>query len=96
MYFSLVYFLPPVMGSSLVIGVSLASCFSLVIGVSHVKSVTWKWGLDKRGLGKQYFLQKSLGKQKNSQTYICEKSYKRHPLGAPPKAAPVAFGTYFV
>ena len=41
-------------------------CFFL----SGQNSVTWKSGLDKRGLGQQYFLQKSLGKQKNSQTYM--------------------------
>ena len=71
-------------------------------------SVTPKWGLDKRGLGNQSFLQKSL-KNIKEQPKIVEKSYKiyaktttqgggakRRPLGAPPKAAPAAFGIYFV
>ena len=71
-------------------------------------SVTPKRGLDKRGLGNQSFLQKSLKNMEKQQKTV-EKSYniyaktttqgggaKRRPLGAPPKAAPVAFGIYFV
>ena len=80
----------------------------MVHGGTIIESVNPKWGLDKRGLGNQSFLQKSL-KNIEEQPKIVEKSYKidaktttqgggakRRPLGAPPKAAPVAFGTYFV
>ena len=48
-------------------------------------SDSWKRGLDKRGLGKQSFLQKSLEKQKNNQTYI-----KNH-TKCMPKATGAAF-----
>ena len=76
--------------------------------LDKVLLVTPKWGLDKRGLGNQSFLQKSL-KNIEEQPKIVEKSYKidaktttqgggakRRPLGAPPKAAPVVFCIYFV
>ena len=62
-------------------------------------SVTWKRGLDKRGLGKQSFLQKSL-ENIEKQLNICEISYKiyaksnrrrlrRRPKGAALRAAPL-------
>ena len=63
--------------------------FPCIVGVSRwddLNSVTWKPGLDKPGLGKQSFLQKSLEKQRNSQTYL--KNYAKYV----PKATGVAFG----
>ena len=54
--------------------------------VHSLLSVTWKPGLGKPGLGKQSFLQKSLEKQRNSQTYV------KNNTKYVPKATGAAFG----